>query len=166
MLNIAVSETVHAPIERVFEIASDVPNCASFIEGIAYIETITQASPSADNIGPVGVGYAWREARIMFGKKAVEEMAITKWSPPNSYTVEARSHGSHYLTEITFVQIENQNDKPTTRMTMSFAATPETFMAKVMMKVFAFMSKTLVKCITNDLRDIKVAAEADQPNLP
>lgn len=162
MMNITVSETVHAPLDRVFATAADIPNAAGFIDGIESIETLTQAPPAADNLGPVGKGYAWRETRVMFGKKATEDMSITGWSPPSAYTVEARSHGSHYVSRFTFDPI----DERTTRITMSFNATPETFMARVMMKVFSFMTKKLTDCLVNDLQDIKAAAQADEDHTP
>lgn len=156
-MNITVTETINAPIDRVFAVASDIPNCADFIEGIESIETLTEAPPAPDNLGLVGKGYAWRETRIMFGKKATEDMSITGWNPSTSYTVEARSHGSHYVSVLSFESI----DENTTKMSMSFNATPETVMAKILMKVFAAMTKKLTKCLQDDLRDIKVAAEAD-----
>ena len=161
MNTITVSETVHAPIDRLFAVATDIPNCAAFIEGIESIETLSEAPPADNTLGPVGLGYTWRETRIMFGKKATEDMSITRWSPPNSYTVEARSHGCHYLTNITFEQQTPQDGSPITTMTMSFNATPETFMAKLMMKLFAMMTKKLIKCLEEDLRDIKAATESD-----
>ena len=156
MTTLSVSEDINAPIERVFQIASNIPDAAETIEGITAIETLKEAPPAPNNNGVVGLGYAWRETRIMFGKKATEDMSITRWTPPSVYSVEARSHGTHYLTEITCDQI----DENTTRITMTFNATPESFMAKIMMKVFAMMSKQLVKCLRADLADIKAKAES------
>lgn len=161
MSSITVTETVHAPIERVFEIASNIPNAANSIRGIELIETLEEAPPAENNNGPVGLGYTWRETRIMFGKKATEDMSITSWSPPNSYTVEARSHGCHYLTEITFKSLPEQDGQPVTTMTMTFNATPENLVAKIMMFIFSFMTKKLVQCLAEDLRDIKAAAESE-----
>lgn len=147
MKPIEVSETVGAPIEEVFAIASDIPNAAGRVEGIKEIEMLSD--------GPVCKGTRWRETRVMFGKKAVEEMWITAWDPPRGYVVEADSCGCHYRTVFSFDEIgENE-----TRMTMSFGATAETFMAKVMMKVFAGMSKSMAKMILKDLRDIKGVCE-------
>ncbi|MFK7760371.1 MAG: SRPBCC family protein [Phycisphaerales bacterium] len=164
-MNITVSETINAPLDRVFAVASDIPNCASFIKSIETIETLNEAPLAPDNIGPVGKGYTWRETRIMFGKVATEDMTITQWSPSTGYIVEARSHGSHYLSSFTFESVENQDANPSTRMTMSFTGTPETFMAKVMMKVFTKLFKKLTvkltTCLEDDLRDIKIAAELD-----
>ncbi|MAO23449.1 MAG: hypothetical protein CMJ25_22085 [Phycisphaerae bacterium] len=156
-MNITVSETINAPIGRVFATASDIPNAASFIKGIEMVETLSEAPPADDNLGLVGLGYTWRETRIMFGRKATEDMAISRWAPPNAYTVEARSHGSHSLSEIPFEPIDEQ----TTRISMSFNATPETITAKIMMKVFVAMTKKLTECLVEDLRNIKESAEAD-----
>lgn len=157
MKPIIVSQTISAPLERVFAIASDIPNCAEYIRGIETIETLTEAPDAEHNLGPVGEGYAWRETRIMFGKEATEDMTIVAWNPPESYDVEARSHGSYYLSTISCEAI----DEATTKITMSFNATPETIMAKVMMVLFSFMRKKLVQCLQEDLDDIKGVAESN-----
>jgi len=155
MPTIHASETINAPIARVFEIASDIPNAAETISGINSIEILACAPESPTNNGPVGEGFKWRESRTMFGKEATEDMWINAWAPPAGYTVEARSHGCHYLTPITFEDLGNGQ----TRVSMAFNATPETLMARVMMKVFAFMNKKLAQCLADDLADIKRAAE-------
>lgn len=156
MANITVSETIHAPQARVFELAADIPHAAERISGINKVEILEPAPEAPDNLGPVGLGFRWRETRTMMGKQATEDMTITEWSPPHRYTVEARSHGCHYRTPIT---VEGVN-AGTTRLTMQFTATPETTMARVMMKVFAFMNKTVAKCLAADLMDIKASAES------
>lgn len=158
MKPIAVTETIRAPRDRVFAVASDIPNAAETVRGIDLIEVLAEAPAAPDTLGPVGKGFAWRETRTMFGKKATEDMTITGWNPPESYTVEARSHGAHYVSVLTF----EESEPGVTRMTMSFRAMPETFMAKVMMKLFAAMTKHLTKCLTEDLADIKHAAEAGE----
>lgn len=155
-MHITVSQTINAPQDRVFAVATDIPNAAAFIGGIDDVQTLAEAPPHPDNLGPVGEGYTWRETRTMFGKKATEDMTITEWSPPSGYAVEARSHGSRYRS--TFA-IEPTTPGSTT-ITMAFTATPETFGAKIMMKLFSAMSKKLVKCLEDDLRDIKAAAES------
>lgn len=94
----------------------------------------------------------------MMGKQAAETMSITEWDPPRSYTVEATSHGAHYRTPITFDPLPDGS----TRVTMTFHATPMTLGARIMMRVFAFMAKHAAKCLQNDLKDIKAACEAGQ----
>jgi len=155
MSTITVCETIKAPQAAVFAMASDIPNAAGRVKGINKVEVLSPAEESPDNLGPVGRGFSWRETRTMMGKQATEDMTITDWSPPHGYTVEARSHGCHYRSLITAVPV----DPGTTRLTMSFEATPETTMATVMMKLFRFMNRQVAKCLGDDLKDIKRACE-------
>lgn len=156
MPTITVSETVQAPLDRVFAAAADIPSAASHIRAIEAIEVLAEAPEAADNHGPVGRGFVWKETRTMFGKRATETMTITEWSPPHAYACEARSHGCHYRTTLAF-----QSTGPgTTRITATFQGTPETFAAKVLSKVFAFMNKTIAKCLAADLRDVKERLES------
>jgi hypothetical protein len=156
MTTIAVSETIRAPQAKVFALASDIPGAAGRVKGINKVEVLRPAEEFPDNFGPVGRGFTWRETRTMMGRQATEDMTITDWSPPHAYTVEARSHGCHYRSLITAVPV----DPGTTRLTMAFEATPETTMARVMMKLFRFMNKQVAKCLGDDLKDIKAACEA------
>ena len=152
MKPIEVSETIHAPIEAVFAVVSDIPNAAKTIGGINSIEMLSE--------GPVGEGTKWREERTLFGKTATEVMWIVAWHPPTRYVVEARSHGTHYLTTVHLEEIGQHE----TRIGYSMLAEPETMMSKVMMVVFAGMKKFMVKCLSDDLRDIKRVCEAaEQP---
>ncbi len=155
MPTITVSETVQAPLDRVFAAAADIPSVGERIKAIQKIEVLTPAPEAEDNLGPVGRGFVWRETRTMCGKQAAETMTITEWSPPHAYTAEARSHGCHYRTALTF-----QSTGPdATRITTTFEATPETFTARVFCKVFVFMNKTIAKCLLGDLRDLKAGLE-------
>lgn len=152
MKPIVVSETVHAPIESVFAVVSDIPNAAGTISGINSIEMLTE--------GPVGVGTRWREERTFLGKAATETMWITEWHPPTRYAVEARSHGTHYLTTMQLEEIGQHE----TRVSLSMLAEPETMVSRVFMVLFAGMKKQVIRCFAEDLRDIKRACEAaEQP---
>lgn len=155
MTTITVSETIRTPQAAVFAMASDIPGAAGRVKGINKVEVLSSAEDSPDNLGPVGRGFSWRETRTMMGKQATEDMTITEWSPPHGYTVEARSHGCHYKSLITVAPV----DPGTTRLTMAFQATPETTMARIMMKLFRFMNKQVAKCLGDDLKDIKAACE-------
>jgi hypothetical protein len=156
MPRITVTETVRAPLGRVFAAAADIPHAAEHIGAIQSIEVLTEAPEAADNHGPVGRGFVWKETRTMFGKQATETMTITEWSPPHAYTAEARSHGCHYRTTLAF----HSTGPESTRITASFQGTPETFAAKVLSKLFAFMNKTIAKCLSADLRDLKNRLES------
>ncbi|MCC5822346.1 MAG: SRPBCC family protein [Phycisphaerales bacterium] len=153
---ITVTETIAVPQARVFAAAADIPGAAGWIRGIEQIEVLTPAPDAPDNLGPVGRGFVWRETRTFMGKQAEETMTITAWSPPHHYAAEARSHGSHYLTTLSF-HTEAPN---TTRVTATFRGTPETFTAKVFWTLCFFMKKTVAKCLREDLADLKTHCES------
>lgn len=152
---LTVSERINAPRDRVFALAADIPGAAGRIRAIQRIEVLAPAPDAPDNLGVVGRGFRWRETRTMFGKQATEDMTITEWAPPHRYTAEARSHGCHYKSTISA-----EPDGDATRLTMTFEAVPLTFTAKVMMKIFAFMTKKLEATIRTDLQDVKAIAES------
>lgn len=154
MMKTVVSENIHAPIERVFEVATDLANAAETIRGIDSVEILTD--------GPVGVGTRWRETRTMFGRTATEVMEITAYAPPEGkpeagYVAEATSHGCLYITPVTLIA----EGPETTRISVEFQAHPQTLISKIMIKLMGNKLKSMVEePLADDLRDIKRAAES------
>lgn len=93
-MKVVMEKTVNGPADRVFEVFSDIQHCGDRIKGITKVEVLSDVKQ--------GTGLRWRETRVMLGKEATEEMEMTASEPPNSYTVEARSHGMHYISVFTF----------------------------------------------------------------
>ena len=91
----------------------------------------------------------------MFGKEATETMDVTAFDPPRSYTVGAYSCGTQYETTFRF---EPEGDG--TKVTLDFTGTPKTFLARLMMPLMKLMAGAVKKCVTQDLDDLKKAAEA------
>ena len=147
-LTITCSEHINAPVERVFDIASDPHNYADVITAITKIEVLTD--------GPVGVGTRFRETRTMFGKEATEEMEFSIFDPPHSYTLVADSHGCHYVSTFRFVP-----DGAGTRVEFDFTGEAHTFGAKVMSAVMGpLMKGTMRKMLAKDLGELKRHAES------
>jgi uncharacterized protein YndB with AHSA1/START domain len=150
MPGLTVEQRIEAPPHRVFEIFTDLEHAADRIKGIQHLEVLTD--------GPVGVGTRFRETRKMFGKEATEEMEITAFEPPESYTTEAESHGSHYTAVFRFVP---EDDGRATRVRFVFDARPLTLLAKVLGFLTASLAKnSLRKVMTEDLRDLARHAES------
>ena len=61
-----LSRHVETPVDRVFEVFSDIPRSHEMVDQIVRIEMLTD--------GPVGVGTRWRETRMMFKREATEEL--------------------------------------------------------------------------------------------
>jgi carbon monoxide dehydrogenase subunit G len=148
-------ETVfEAPIEDVFDAVSDIPHLEEMVSGIEKVEML---SYGAAGEGEVGEGTKWRETRIMMKREATEVMWLKDFDRPKGYKVEAESHGSHYLTDYTFTEVDGG-----TRVRLTWTATPRSFFAKLMTPLFWMMKGTLLKCLAQDLEDIKVALRRKQ----
>jgi hypothetical protein len=149
MFGFTVDRHIAAPPDVVFARASDFRRAPETISAIVKTDVLTD--------GPVRIGTRFRETRVLFGREATEEMTVTAFEPPKCYTLGAESHGSRYLTELSFAP-----DGQGTRVTMTFAATPVTFLARVMSVMMRFMMKSLVKMCAKDLDDLKAAIEHDR----
>jgi hypothetical protein len=91
----------------------------------------------------------------MFGKDASEEMEVTRLKQNEAMTIEAKSCGALYQTDISF---RESDDGTVVRMTT--AVKPLTLMAKLTAPLGWMMSGMLKRCLAKDLADIKQAVEA------
>ena len=148
MATITVSTHVSAPIERVFEIYTEIDRAAERIPDIISLEVLSE--------GPFGEGTRWRETRVMFKKKATEEMWVSAFDPPKSYTVDAESHGMHYSTLYSFAP-----DGEGTKVSWEFSGTPQTLGTKIMSPIFGVLMKgAMKKCMLRDLEALRDVCES------
>jgi len=148
MASVRVTKTINADPQRVFELITDFEHAAEHIKGIDKVEIMTD--------GPVGVGTRIRETRTFFGRQAVETMEITQFQPGKSYTTFAVSSGCEYVSGFTVTPAGDGCE-----VAMDFQATPKTLMAKVFSIMSGPMIKMVVKCVEDDLNDIKRIAEGE-----
>jgi carbon monoxide dehydrogenase subunit G len=147
MAEVKLVKHVQAPPDKVFRIASDFAEAAERIEGIQRVELLTP--------GPVRLGTRFRETRLMFGREATEEMEVTAFDPPHSYTLGCESHGCRYAAEFRFTASGTG-----TEVAMEFKATPLTFLAKAMAVAMAPMIRQVADVCAKDLDDLKRAVES------
>ncbi|MCZ6834637.1 MAG: SRPBCC family protein [Planctomycetota bacterium] len=148
MARIVVSKHYEAPLSRVFEVFSDIENCADRIPGILKIEKLSD--------GPMGVGFKWRETRIMFKKEATEEMEITIFEPERRYVSIAHNCGCLYESEYRF----EESDRGT-MVERSFSATPLTFMAKLFSPLGYLFNGMMRKCLEKDMEALRQVIDGD-----
>ncbi len=146
MPKISISEHFAVPPERAFAALTDFANLAGVISGIQRIEVITP--------GPVGLGTRIRETRTMYGREATEEMQVTEWEPPHAFTLEAHSHGAHYVTRHTLVPKDGG-----TQVSLEFDAMPKTLGARILAVLMRRMVKSVRVLLEKDLQEAKAAAE-------
>jgi hypothetical protein len=149
MARFTMAKRVAAPVDTVFEAASDVERAAEHIRGIEKIELLTPV--------PIGVGTHWRETRKMMGHEATETLEITAFDRPRSYTIGCQSCGSYFETTFRFASAT----AGATDVIVDVNCEPRSFMAKLMAPLGKFMfAKMLRKCMDDDLADIKRTAES------
>ena len=147
MSTLIMSTDVAAPIEKVFEVYSDLAKLVERIPGITALEILSE--------GPFGEGTRWRETRLMFKKEAVEEMWVTGFKPSESYTVEAQSHGMLYQTLYEFTP-----EGDGTKVSWTFKGTPQTFGAKLTAPIFGLLfTGVMKKCMQGDLEALRDVCE-------
>lgn len=145
-MQITLSVHVHAPLDRVFDVFTDVTRAEERLSNVAALEMLTP--------GPVGVGTRWRETRRMMGQEDTEEMGISAFDPPNSYTVTAESRGARYHTTFRFVA-EGEG----TAVTMHFEAVAVSLFAKLLSLTGIIFKNATEKALLSDLEDLQRACE-------
>ncbi len=147
MPSFTLSERVEAPIDRVFDVFSDIPRAHEMVDQIVRIEMLTD--------GPVGVGTRWRETRMVFKHEATEVMEVTAFEPRRSYTVGCRSCGCEYESTWRF---EPEGDATLVEFEMAYR--PVTVLAKLMSPLGRLMAPMMKKCFEKDFQALKTVAEA------
>ena len=147
-MKLEVTQQINAPVERVYEVFTDLPSAADRITGIESVELLTDQ--------PFGVGTRWKETRKIMGKEATETMWITAVEVNRSYTAEAESCGTHYTSVFTFEPSDGG-----TRVTMRFSGRPVTLVARLLTPLGLLMTGTIRKMMAGDLADLAAVCEAE-----
>lgn len=145
---VSVSREVAAPAERTWSVATDLDRAEHVLSAVIAVERL-------DGAGACSVGTRWRETRRMFGREATEEMEVTAIEPGRAYTVEAESHGAHYVSTLT---VEPMGER--SRIEMTFDGRPTGRVARILAATVGRLAAGATrKALTQDLADIAAAAE-------
>lgn len=147
MDTVTVRRHVRAPLERVWELATDLEHAPEILSGVDRVEVLTPP--------PFGAGTRWRETRTMMRREATEEMWVSEVDPLRSYTVEAESHGVHYVSTFRFEPGEDGVE-----LSLLFSGRPQGTATRVLAAVTAPLARRSVrKALGQDLDDLATAAE-------
>lgn len=146
MGSFAIVIQVRASLEKTFHVFSDVAAAESRIPAITRVELLTP--------GASGLGTRWKESRVMFGKEATEELWISAFDPPRSYTVSCQSCGCLSESAFTFAP-----EGDLTRVTLTQRFQPLTIAARLMQPLSLLMMGSMKKMLMEDLQSLKNAAE-------
>ena len=142
---------IDAPLEATFDVFTDLRQAPERLDQIESLDVLTD--------GPIGLGTRFRETRVMFGKSCTEEMEISAFTAPSSYTVACDSCGCHYETRFDF-----EADGHGTRVRSTMTATPLSLGAKLTAPIMGVLfGKSMRKCFEKDLAQLKAHAETAAP---
>lgn len=145
-MKMTIESHVAAPRDLVFATYTDLERAAERIAGIERVEVLTD--------GPVGVGTRFKETRVMFKKETTEEMEVTAFDSPGSYTLEADSCGAHFKTDHDFTEKDGG-----TQVTLELTSRANSFGAKLLSPVGFLFAGSMKKMIQKDLDQMKAFIE-------
>src|SRR3954447_23321755 len=94
MATVKVSNQIAAPVERVFQMFTDIEHGADHVSGIKKVAVLT--------IGPFSLGTRWQETRELLGHLDDAEMEVTAFELNRAYPVTHRKAGARIDATFTF----------------------------------------------------------------
>lgn len=94
MATVKVSSQIAAPVERVFQMFTDIEHAVEHVSGIKDIETLT--------MGRFSLGTRWQETREVLGRLDDAEMEVTAFELNRTYTISHHKAGVRIDAEFTF----------------------------------------------------------------
>jgi len=149
MAQFSMTKRIEAPLEAVFETATDLQRAAEHIRGIEKIELLTTL--------PVRVGTRWRETRRVMGRSDTQTLEVTAFDPPHGYTIGCDSCGSYFETTFRFAPAAGN----ATDVTLEVRCEARSLVAKLMSPIGNLMfGRVMRKCMSDDLEDIGRVAKS------
>lgn len=147
-MTVTATEVIHAPREKVWEIATDFDNIVENISAITAAEVLEKPQEGLK-------GLKWQETRIMFGKEATETMTISDVSDGYWYETKAENCGTIYTSRLELKEIQSD-----TEISLSFSGQPVSLYARLFSFMGFFFNGAIRKAFQADLSDIKRIAES------
>ena len=148
MTTVTVNSLIDAPVERVFEVFTDLDHISERVKGVKLIESLTA--------GEFNLRTRWRETRHILGRDVSEEMKVTAFEKNRGYTVSDDSHRARVDTVYSFEPADGG-----TRVSIEFTLDTRALTARFMAPLGWAMSGRIRDALTHDLDDLKRAAETD-----
>jgi carbon monoxide dehydrogenase subunit G len=151
MATVKVSTEVKAPVERVFELFTDIEHAANRVSGIKEVEAL---SPGSFNLG-----YRWIETRQVMGRLDSATMEITSFEPNRRYTVThykggVLGSGVRIDTVFTFEPVPAG-----TKVSIEFELHPEGLPPALLLPLELAIGGKVRHVLSDDLNDLKASIE-------
>jgi hypothetical protein len=145
-VQIVLTALANAPPDIAFQTVTDIAAWPKFVSAIEAIELMTP--------GAVGPGTRFRQTRVMFGRRATEEMKVAEMLPSRRLVLTAYNHGTAYRVEHAFAP-----EAAGTRMTLNFEGQPVTLVAWLLMPLGLLFMASVKQQLQSDFADLAREAE-------
>jgi uncharacterized protein YndB with AHSA1/START domain len=146
MAKVKVSSEIAAPVERVFEMFTDIEHGAEHVSGIKDTKIMTT--------GPLQLGSRWNETREVLGRTDDAEMEITAFEQNRTYTITHHKAGVRIDTVFTFDPIPRG-----TRVSVEFALNPQGLPPALLSPIEWAIAGRVRDVLSHDLLDLKHSVE-------
>ena len=146
MTTVTVATTVAAPVERVFEVFTDLEHGAERVSNIQEIEVLTT--------GGFELGTRWLETREVLGYLDSAEMEVTAFERNRTYTITHHKAGSRIDTVFTFEPFEDS-----TTVRIEFVLESHGLPPGLLAPMGWAIAGTVREVISRDLLDLKKSME-------
>jgi carbon monoxide dehydrogenase subunit G len=151
MPKVTVSEEIAAPVEKVFDVFTDIERAAERVSGIKGIELVTT--------GDFGLGTRWLETRDVMGRLDKAEMEVTAFNRNRGYTITHRKLGTRIDTAFSF-----EPSDVGTRVTIEFDLEAPGMPPGILTPIGWAIADKVRDVLGHDLADLKASAKHNRPN--
>jgi carbon monoxide dehydrogenase subunit G len=158
MAKVKVSTEIQAPVERVFELFTDIEHAAERVSGIKQIDIMST--------GPFSLGYRWTETREVMGRLDDATMEVTSFERNRMYTVthhKGAVFGSGVRIDATFTF---EPVPAGTRVSIEFELRPEGLPPGLLLPLEWAIGGQVRHVLSDDLEDLKVSLERITDTTP
>jgi uncharacterized protein YndB with AHSA1/START domain len=146
MATIKVSNVIAAPVDRVFQLFTDIEHGPAHVSDIKRIEMLTP--------GPVRRGTRWRETRNVMGVQDSAEMEITSFERNRMYTITHYKAGVQVDTTFWFEPVDGD-----TNVSIEFELEPGGVPPGFLAPLGWAIEGKVKQVLSHDLADLKHAIE-------
>ena len=147
MTTVTVDTQIAAPLERVFEVFTDLEHVAERVSNIKAIEVLTT--------GRFALGTRWSERRMVLGQSDSAEMEVTAFERNRTYTITHHKAGTRIDAVFTF-----EPSGSSTKVRIAFALDSHGLPPGLLAPLMWASAGKVREVLGGDLADLKAAVEA------
>jgi uncharacterized protein YndB with AHSA1/START domain len=147
MATVTVANQIAAPVDRVFDLFTDIEHGSAHVLGIKNIEMLTP--------GAISLGSRWRETREVLGRQDSADMEITAFERNRTYTISHHKGGVRIDTVFRF-ELSGEGTKVSVEFEIEAPGLPPGLLTPLNWAIAGKVRDVL----THDLDDLKKSIEA------